>query len=177
MLRLLILSVSAFLLTAGCSSAQPKLPLPDAKAVKVNHTFAMSNGVAVTINAPASKVWDILTNAADYANWNSTVVYIKGNIRYDEEIVLKAKIAPEREFEIEVSTFEKPSKMVWEDGNFMFRGVRTFTLTAVEPNKTRFRMVEEFSGLMLPMIKGSLPDFGPAFEQFALDLKKKAESP
>ena len=36
-------------------------------------------------------------------------------------------------------------------------------------------MVEVFSGVMLPMIKGSLPDFGPVFERYALDLKKAAE--
>ena len=36
-------------------------------------------------------------------------------------------------------------------------------------------MKETFSGLMLPMIKGSLPDFGPAFEACAEDLKREAE--
>ena len=29
--------------------------------------------------------------------------------------------------------------------------------------------------VMLPMIKGSLPDFGPAFEAYAADLKREAE--
>jgi hypothetical protein len=28
---------------------------------------------------------------------------------------------------------------------------------------------------MLPMIKGSLPDFGPVFERYASDLKNEAE--
>jgi hypothetical protein len=37
-------------------------------------------------------------------------------------------------------------------------------------------MVEVFRGLMLPMIKGSLPDFGPPFEQYAADLKREAEA-
>jgi hypothetical protein len=37
-------------------------------------------------------------------------------------------------------------------------------------------MTEVFAGLMLPMIKGSLPDFGPIFEQYAADLKKAAEA-
>jgi hypothetical protein len=29
--------------------------------------------------------------------------------------------------------------------------------------------------VMLPLIKGSLPDFGPSFEQYAADLKREAE--
>jgi hypothetical protein len=37
-------------------------------------------------------------------------------------------------------------------------------------------MVEVLSGLMLPMIRGSLPDFGPAFETYAADLKRAAEN-
>jgi hypothetical protein len=36
-------------------------------------------------------------------------------------------------------------------------------------------MKEEFSGVMLPMIKGSLPDFAPVFEAYAGDLKRAAE--
>ena len=43
------------------------------------------------------------------------------------------------------------------------------------PGLTDFSMAEVFAGLMLPMIKGSLPDFGPPFEQYASDLKSEAE--
>jgi hypothetical protein len=35
-------------------------------------------------------------------------------------------------------------------------------------------MTEEFSGLMLPMIRGSLPDFAPIFEAYAQDLARAA---
>ena len=34
---------------------------------------------------------------------------------------------------------------------------------------------ERFSGLALPLVKGSLPDFGPVFERYASDLKLEAE--
>ena len=37
-------------------------------------------------------------------------------------------------------------------------------------------MVEEFAGVMLPMIAGSLPDFKKNFEDFAKDLKKESET-
>lgn len=38
-----------------------------------------------------------------------------------------------------------------------------------------FTMSEVYTGLMLPMIAGSLPDFRPTFEQYVSDLKKEAE--
>jgi hypothetical protein len=36
-------------------------------------------------------------------------------------------------------------------------------------------MTEVFKGIMLPMIKGSLPDFKENFEQYAADLKNASE--
>ena len=57
----------------------------------------------------------------------------------------------------------------------MFKGERTFTLTPQTDGTTDFEMVEILSGVMLPMIKGSLPDFAPVFDRYALDLKKEAE--
>jgi hypothetical protein len=36
-------------------------------------------------------------------------------------------------------------------------------------------MREVLGGLMLPMIRRSLPDFGPPFEKYAADLKRAAE--
>ena len=65
--------------------------------------------------------------------------------------------------------------MVWQDGNAIFRGVRTYTLLEKSNGITEFKMSEVFTGLMLPMISGSLPDFRPSFEQLALDLKNAAE--
>ena len=58
----------------------------------------------------------------------------------------------------------------------MFSGVRTFTLTPKQDGSTDFSMVEVFKGIMLSMIKDSLPDFKTNFEQYATDLKKTAEN-
>ena len=64
----------------------------------------------------------------------------------------------------------------WSDGFApMFKGVRTFTLAANPDGSTAFSMTEVLSGVMLPMIKSSLPDFGPSFETYAADLKREAE--
>ena len=47
---------------------------------------------------------------------------------------------------------------------------------AREDGTTDFAMVEVFAGVMLPLIKSSLPDFAPVFERYAGDLKREAES-
>jgi hypothetical protein len=58
----------------------------------------------------------------------------------------------------------------------MFKGERTFTLTPGPDGTTLFRMTEVFTGLMLPVIKGSLPDFRVTFDQYAADLRRVSEA-
>ncbi len=136
----------------------------------------MAYAVATNIKAPPKRIWSILTDAANFSRWNSTIERIEGNIALGEKIQLKAKIAPERTFKLTVSALEPEKKMEWRSGQApMFKGVRTYTLTPKPDGTTDFKMEEVFNGVMLPMIAGSLPDFGPPFEQFASDLKREAE--
>lgn len=147
----------------------------DGVTVKTRTDDALDYSVAVDIAAPVPIVWALLTNAKAYPEWNSTVVKIDGNIAKTETIHLVAKIAPERTFDLRVSEFIKNERMIWEDGGKHFAGVRTFTLKPNANGGTRFAMNETFSGRMLPMIEGSLPDFTTDFNGFTADLKKAAE--
>ena len=139
-------------------------------------TFRMECSVNTEINASPEKIWGILTNAARYTQWNTTIISINGNISLGEQIQLKSKLDPKRTFKLKVSTLKPNTTMVWEDGMApMFKGVRNYELVKLNGNMTKFTMTEVFTGIMLPLIAGSLPDFRPSFEQFAADLKKEAE--
>jgi hypothetical protein len=66
--------------------------------------------------------------------------------------------------------------MTWTGGTVsILRAVRAFELTSRNENSTCFIMEERLSGLLLPLVGSSLPDFGPIFEVFASDLKREAE--
>src|SRR5258706_11338390 len=152
------------------------MPMTTASAEKSATTFRMQCAVSVTIAAAPKKIWSLLTNATDFPRWNSTVKKIDGEIALGNKLALQVTVAPDRTFKPKVTELEPEKRMVWSDGAApMFKGVRTFTLTPRDDGSTEFSMVETFSGLMLPMIKGSLPDFGPQFEQYAADLKREAE--
>lgn len=164
----------------SCASTKAVTPsdntVANGKAVKTSKSFRMDYKVGISINASPETIWAILTNSPEYQNWNSTIDSLEGKIALNQKIKLHAKIAPDRTFKLKVSEFNPSSKMVWSDGNAMFKGVRTFTLEPMGNNITVFTMQEVFTGMMLPMIKGSLPDFTEAFETFAADLKKEAEA-
>jgi uncharacterized protein YndB with AHSA1/START domain len=149
------------------------------RATKVTSTFRMECAVQCTISAPAHVIWKLLTNAKDFPRWNSTVTSIDGEIAKGNKLSIRVPIS-DRTFSPKVTELEPESfRMIWSDGMApMFKGERTFTLTphdGADGQACEFSMVEVFSGVMLPMIKGSLPDFAPVFEKYAQDLKAEAE--
>lgn len=145
-------------------------------AQKTRTTFRQDCSVRCDIHAPPDRIWSLLTNGPAFPSWNSTVISLEGTIALGEKLALKAKVAPDRTFTPRVTKLAPAQEMEWSDGFApMFRGVRTFTLRPKSDGVTEFTMTEVFSGAMLPMIRGSLPDFGPPFEAFARDLKLAAE--
>lgn len=147
------------------------------RADKTKSAFRMDYTVGINIKAKPDKIWAIMTNAADFPRWNSTVKSMEGRIGLGETVKLVATIAPTRPFNLKVNEFVPEKRMVWGDKktNPMFKGVRAYTLTPKSDGSTDFTMSEIYTGLMLPMIAGSLPDFRPTFEQYASDLKREAE--
>jgi hypothetical protein len=146
------------------------------KATKTSSTLRMACAVSTTILASPERVWRLLTDAAAFPRWNSTVTSIEGEIAEGRTLKVRVPSAPSRVFKPKVARLLPAQLMIWSDGMApMFKGVRTFTLTPNADGSTEFSMREEFSGLMLPMIKGSLPDFAPVFEAYAADLKRAAE--
>jgi len=128
------------------------------------------------IQATPQAVWAVLTDGAQWAQWNPTVDKVEGNIANGEKIRVYAKLSPGRAFPVKVSTFEPPNLMVWTGGMplGLFKGERTYTLTP-KSGGVEFAMREAFTGLMAPLITISIPDMQPAFEQFAAALKRRCE--
>ena len=130
-----------------------------------------------TISAPAEDIWAALTNVKGLTEWPSGITSLKGNIAPNGKIELEAEAALGRKFKINVVSFVPNKLMRWSSGMpfGLFKGVRTFTLTP-QGEAIHFKMREEFTGLMLPMIWGSMPDLNPSFEKFVTGLKQHVEN-
>ena len=161
-------------------SDYPVVPMTSAGQIQAQQsrtTFRRECSVALEIQAPVEKVWAILTDANNMTRWNSTLTSIEGPIELGSTVSMQVPEAPGRTFKPTVTRFQPNREMEWREGNsVMFLGVRTYALTpSADGRATAFRMTEVFTGLMLPMIGGRLPDFGPIFERYAADLKAEAE--
>jgi hypothetical protein len=53
------------------------------KASTTKKTFSRETSVSKEINADESKIWSLITNAADYPRWNSTVTFIEGKLHWE----------------------------------------------------------------------------------------------
>ena len=110
-------------------------------------------------------------------HWNSTLTSMEGTAELGGTVRMKVPEAPNRVFSVQVSTFTPNREMVWTQGNRgLFLEVRTYRLTPRSDQTTLFEMTDVFSGVMLPLIAGRLPDFRPIFERYAADLKTAAET-
>jgi hypothetical protein len=129
------------------------------------------------IEAGPDAIWAILTDAPGYSAWDSGVERVSGRIAPGETITVFSKVNPGRAFPVKVTEFVPGRRMVWSGGMplGLFKGVRTFALSAGENDATTFTMREEYTGPLAPMIWRSIPDLGPSFEQFANGLKDRAE--
>ena len=132
---------------------------------------------ACEIAAPPVKVWGVLTDSRRLVNGGLGLTRLDGTIEATAHLVLWSEVSPNRAFRLRVTRFEPPRTLVWCGGMplGLFKGERTFALTATAAG-THFHMREQYSGLMLPLIWGSMPDLNPSFRTFATGLKRLAES-
>ncbi|MFI5371110.1 MAG: hypothetical protein ACHQ52_06085, partial [Candidatus Eisenbacteria bacterium] len=114
-------------------------------------------------------------DAKGFPRWNSTVRGIEGRISEGERLLIRVP-GTDRTFTPRVSGVVPKERMTWTGGFApLFKGVRTFVLRSRPDGSTDFTMEERFSGLMLPLVKGGMPDFGPVFETYANDLRRESE--
>ena len=133
--------------------------------------------VATVLAVSPEVVWQNITNIEKLLKWDSMLLEMSGSIRENGKIKLRSAIKPKQTFKLKVSEFAPNKKMVWTSSmGPLFRGVRTYEVLPHDGGTTLFRMNEEFSGWLLPIMKGVLPDCNVLFGTYIRDLKKEINS-
>lgn len=136
----------------------------------------ISYAAAVAVNAPPEAVWSVITNGARYTEWNSGITLLKGEVKPGAKITIASETSPGQTFPVTVTEFAAPQSMVWVGGLpfGLFNGVRYFL---VHPNGagSKFTTGEDFSGPLLKLMNGMVPDLQESFEKLAANLKAEVE--
>ncbi|MFF2271343.1 SRPBCC domain-containing protein [Agromyces sp. NPDC058136] len=144
---------------------------PDGVASTTRTTFSRSTRIAQHIDAEAATVWRLLTTAAGYPEWNSTVVSLSGRIAPGSTIKLVSTLDPSRTFSLKIKEFEPNARLTFGDS----MATRTYSLSP-EAGGTRVEIVERIGSPFFPFFARMIPPFDESFEQFTADLKRAAEA-
>ena len=128
------------------------------------------------IAAAPEAVWAILADPGSWPEWDSGVAQVEGRAEKGSKLKLTTEADPGKAWPLKVAEVDPPRRMVFTGGMplGLFKGERAYVL---EPGGagTRFRMREQFTGPLAPLIGRSIPDLKPSFDQFAAGLKARAE--
>lgn len=135
----------------------------------------------IEINAPAKKVWEILTDVGQYPAWNPFIKQLEGTLEEGERVM--ALIQPQDSkamtFHPKVLTVEPEKKLRWL-GAFLFKGLfdgeHIWQLETIGDEKTKLIHQENFTGILVPLFKKELENKSkPGFVAMNESFKKRAE--
>jgi hypothetical protein len=137
---------------------------------------------ATDIDAPLERVWRVLMDKDQYAEWNPLIKGIRGKLERGARV--KCTFSAEgRNFNVPVEITQcDGQKLVWVGPPQKFlhtlaRGEHYFELVELEGGRTRLFHGERFTGLAFEIPWSKLePIVDPGYKAFNAALKKRVES-
>ena len=135
----------------------------------------------INIDCPPEKVWKILTDFEKYPEWNPMIKSIEGELRRRNRLKVRLEIKGMSKMTIKprVATFHSGKSFSWL-GHLLiiglFDGHHIFELNQNQDGSTEFIHREQFSGVMIPLMKKILETkVAVAFEEMNRNLKSTCE--
>jgi len=135
----------------------------------------------IEIQASDTRVWQLLTDFANFPKWNPFIRQAKGEVKVGAQLVIHVQPsgASGMTFKPVVLKVEPNRELRWLGRLLMpglFDGEHTFTIETLEANRVRFTQREVFTGLLVPLFARSLnSDTQRGFEEMNQALKSRAE--
>jgi hypothetical protein len=136
----------------------------------------------IEINAPAGKVWRVLTDFAAYPEWNPFVRRVDGEVSVGArlDVTIQPSGAKGMSFRPTVLVADPNRELRWYGQLWfpgLFEGEHSFSIEPLGDQRVRFVHQERFTGILVPLLTRML-DGGTrrGFEQMNQALKLRAES-
>jgi hypothetical protein len=136
----------------------------------------------IEIDAPAERIFDILTDLKSYSEWNPFTPRVESTLRPGDAVHLYVRLRGEKlSHRVEyVTRNERPARLCWGTkigAGFLLRAERCQSLSPIDARRTRFVNEDVLRGWLAPLVMllfGS--DMQRGFETVAAALKQRAES-
>jgi hypothetical protein len=136
---------------------------------------------AIEIDAPAERVWQVVSDFGSYADWNPFIVRAAGVPRVGERLNVTI-VAPGMKpatFRPRVLDFE-PGRLIRWKGEFklpgLFDGRHALIVDPLDDERSRFTTHEDVSGILLPFLGRVMAASQQGFELMAQAVKERAEA-
>jgi hypothetical protein len=130
----------------------------------------------ILVAAPPSRVWQILVDFASHEAWDPFLASIEGTPAVGER--LRVRFRQGMTFRPRVTACEAERRLEWLGSlgvRGLFDGRHRFELEAVEGG-TRLRHGEQFTGILVPLLRRMLADTARGFDAFNHAIKERAEA-
>lgn len=133
----------------------------------------------IEINAPAERVWNILTDAAKFSQWNPFIHRLQGNLVQGArlEVLLGESANKGMMFRPKILEVAQNRTLRWLGNLFvpgLFDGEHIFEIEPLEANRVRFVQREKFNGILVGFFNFDSTLRG--FEAMNRALKGRAEA-
>ncbi len=125
----------------------------------------------ITIQAPAQRVWELLTDFPSYPEWNPFVRRAIGKPEVGEklEVLIQPPDGRGMTFRPIVLKAEPNQELRWLGRLIipgLFDGEHFFMIEPLDENSVRFIQGENFSGLLVPLFSGMLKSTERGFRRY-----------
>jgi hypothetical protein len=127
------------------------------------------------INARASTVWEVITDAGNLTVWESGITAIDGELRNGGTIRIKTTDGGGRILRFRVQQM-LGEVMIWTRGLplGLLKRIRTFTLSP-QAGLTQLTVKEEVSGPLVTLLGNTRPDTAKTLNDYVSAVSKRAE--
>lgn len=136
----------------------------------------------IQIDAPASRVWQLLTDFENYPRWNPFIRSVSGRPEVNTKLEIRIQPSGARgmTFRPTVLRVEPERELRWLGRLLLpglFDGEHVFEIEQITEAAVRFVQREQFSGLLVPLLWNGLDrDTRRGFNEMNAALKELAES-
>jgi len=130
------------------------------------------------IDAPAERVWSVVTDFARYPEWNPFIVRAAGEQRVGARLEVTIR-APDvravtfrpRVLDVEPGRLIRWKGQLWLPG--LFDGRHALSVEPLDEGRSRFTTHEEVSGILVPVLGKVMRASQQGFEQMAEALRRR----
>jgi hypothetical protein len=136
----------------------------------------------IDIQAPAEKVWQVLTDFASFPQWNPFIRRATGEVRVGAhlDVYIQPSGASGSGFKPTVLKVEPNRELRWLGQLLMpglFDGEHVFLIEPLEEKRVRFVQREVFNGMLVPLLARSLDtNTRRGFDEMNQALKMRVEN-